>query len=49
MGGSSDQGKIGYLGGPLKASLLRLSGNPDSMYIDYFIDTHDGPVVLEMN
>jgi hypothetical protein len=48
MGGSSDDWKVAYLGGLLKASLLHLTGNPDSMYIDYFFDTHSGPIVLEV-
>src|SRR5262245_16836656 len=39
MGGGSDEGKVAYLGNLLKASTLHLTGNPDSMYIDYFFDT----------
>ena len=48
MGGGSDQYKVGYLGGLMKTSLKHLTGNPDSMYIDYFFDTHDGPIVFEV-
>jgi hypothetical protein len=48
MGGGSDDRKVGYLGSLLKASLLHLTGNPDSMYIDYFFDTHNGPIALEV-
>jgi hypothetical protein len=48
MGGGSDDGKVGYLGSLLKSTLLHLTGNPDSMYIDYFFDTHNGPIALEL-
>ena len=48
MGGGSDDWKVGYLGSLLKASLLHLTGNPDSMYIDYFFDTHSGPIAMEL-
>jgi len=48
LGGGDDQYKLGYLGGLLKGSLFHLTGNPDSMYIDYFFDTHNGPIVLEV-
>jgi len=48
LGGGSDAYKVGYLGGLMKSSLLHLTGNPDSMYIDYFFDTHDGPLVMEV-
>jgi hypothetical protein len=47
MGGGSDAYKVGYLGGMMKSSLLHLTGNPDSMYIDYFFDTREGPIVME--
>jgi hypothetical protein len=30
-GGGSDSAKVGYLGSLLKASLLNLTGNPDSI------------------
>lgn len=48
MGGGSDDYKLGYLGGLLKGNLLHLTGNPDSMYIDYFFDTKKGPIALEV-
>jgi hypothetical protein len=48
MGGGSDAYKLGYLGGLLKSNVEHLTGNPDSMYIDYFFDTHDGPIVAEI-
>lgn len=48
MGGGSDEGKVGYLGSLLKSSLRHLTGNPDSMYIDYFFNTSNGPIVLEV-
>lgn len=48
MGGGSDAYKVGYLGDMLKNNIEHLTGNPDSMYIEYFIDTHEGPVMLEV-
>jgi hypothetical protein len=48
MGGGSDDYKIGYLGELLKSNVLHLTGNPDSMYIDYFFDTRNGPIVAEV-
>jgi hypothetical protein len=48
MGGGSDDYKIGYLGDMLKSSIEHLTGNPDSMYIDYMFDTHQGPIVAEV-
>lgn len=48
MGGGPDDSKIGYLGGLLKNNIEHLTGNPDSMYIDYFFDTHNGPIVMEV-
>ena len=48
MGGGSDDWKVGYLGSLLKSSLLHLTGNPDSMYIDYFFDTRNGPIAMEL-
>ncbi|WP_157998227.1 DUF1254 domain-containing protein [Pseudomonas sp. S9] len=48
MGGGSDVYKVGYLGDQLKSNLLHLTGNPDSMYIDYFFDTKSGPIALEV-
>lgn len=47
MGGGSDRHKIGYLGGLLKSNIEHVTGNPDSCYIECFIDTHDGPVMVE--
>lgn len=47
MGGGSHEGKIGYLGSLLKSNVLHPTGNPDSMYIDYFFDTRSGPIALE--
>lgn len=46
--GGEDQYKVAYLGGLLKSNITHLTGNPDAMYIDYFFDTHDGPIVLEV-
>jgi hypothetical protein len=48
MGGGSDDYKIGYLGDLLKSNIEHITGNPDSMYIDYFFDTHAGPIVAEV-
>lgn len=48
MGGGSDDYKLGYLGGLLKSNIEHLTGNADSMYVDYFFDTHDGPIVAEV-
>ena len=48
MGGGSDDYKVGYLGDLLKSSLVHLTGNPDSVYVDYFFDTSKGPIVLEV-
>lgn len=48
MGGGPDDYKIGYLGGLLKNNVEHLTGNPDSMYIDYFFDTRNGPIVMEV-
>lgn len=48
MGGGSDDYKLGYLGELMKSNILHLTGNPDSMYIDYFFDTHKGPIVMEV-
>jgi hypothetical protein len=48
MGGGPDDYKIGYLGGLLKNNIEHLTGNPDSMYIDYMFDTHNGPIVAEV-
>jgi hypothetical protein len=36
MGGGSDDYKLGYLGDLLKSKIEHVTGNPDSMYIDYF-------------
>lgn len=48
MGGGPDDYKIGYLGSLLKNNVEHLTGNPDSMYIDYFFDTRKGPIVMEV-
>jgi hypothetical protein len=48
MGGGSDAYKLGYLGGLLTSNVEHLTGNPDSMYIDYFFDTRKGPIVVEV-
>jgi len=48
MGGGADDYKLGYLGGLLKSNIEHVTGNPDSMYIDYFFDTHNGPIVAEV-
>lgn len=48
MGGGTDEYKVGYLGGLLKNDIENLRGNPDSMYIDYFVDTRKGPIVIEV-
>jgi hypothetical protein len=48
MDGGSDAYKVGYLGELMKSNILHITGNPDSMYIDYFFDTHDGPIVMEV-
>lgn len=48
MGGGPDDYKLGYLGGLLKNNIEHLTGNPDSMYIDYFFDTRKGPIVMEV-
>lgn len=48
MGGGPDDYKLGYLGGLLKPNIVHVTGNPDSMYIDYFFDTHDGPIIMEI-
>lgn len=46
--GGSDAYKVAYLGSLLKSNVRMLTGNPDSMYVSMTIDTHDGPVVLEI-
>jgi hypothetical protein len=48
MGGGSDDYKLGYLGGLLKSNIEHLTGNPDSMYIDYMFDTRKGPIVADV-
>ena len=48
MGGGSDRYKIEYLGNLMKSNIEHVTGNPDSCYIEYFVDTHDGPVMLEV-
>lgn len=48
MGDGPDDYKLGYLGGLLKNNIEHLTGNPDSMYIDYFFDTRKGPIVMEV-
>ena len=48
MGGGSDDYKVGYLGGLLKSNIEHLTGNTDSMYIDYMFDTRKGPIVAEV-
>jgi hypothetical protein len=48
MDGGSDDHKVGYLGDLMKSNILHVTGNPDSMYIDYFFDTKAGPIVLEV-
>jgi hypothetical protein len=48
MGGGPDDYKLGYLGDLLKSSIEHVTGNPDSMYIDYFFDTNKGPIVAEV-
>jgi hypothetical protein len=48
MGGGSDDYKLGYLGDLLKSNIEHLTGNPDSMYVDYMFDTHNGPIVAEV-
>ncbi|WP_168203112.1 DUF1254 domain-containing protein [Marinobacter fonticola] len=48
MGGGSDAWKLGYLGDLMKVNIKHLTGNPDSMYIDYFFDTHEGPIAMEV-
>ncbi|MGH8064549.1 MAG: hypothetical protein ACRERE_04795 [Candidatus Entotheonellia bacterium] len=48
MGGGPDDDKAGNLGDLLKSSRLHLTGNQDSMSIDYFIDTHHFPMVLNV-
>lgn len=48
MGGGPDDYKVGYLGDLMKSNILHVTGNPDSMYIDYFFDTRNGPLVLEV-
>lgn len=48
MGGGPDDYKLGYLGSLMKSNLLHLTGNPDSMYVDYMFDTHNGPIVAEV-
>lgn len=48
MGGADDTWKLGYLGGLLKSNIEHLTGNPDSMYVDYMFDTRDGPIVAEV-
>ncbi|HEY4212369.1 MAG TPA: DUF1254 domain-containing protein [Steroidobacteraceae bacterium] len=48
MGGGADDYKLGYLGDLLKSNIEHLTGNTDSMYIDYMFDTHKGPIVAEV-
>ncbi|HEY4325185.1 MAG TPA: DUF1254 domain-containing protein [Mucilaginibacter sp.] len=48
MGGGSDDYKFGYLGELLKSDIEHLTGNPSSMYIDYFFDTRNGPIIAEL-
>jgi hypothetical protein len=48
MGGGTDDYKLGYLGDLLKSNIEHLTGNPDSMYIDYMFDTHNGPIIAEV-
>tara|TARA_R110000751_G_scaffold30439_1_gene77799 strand:+ start:619 stop:2106 length:1488 start_codon:yes stop_codon:yes gene_type:complete len=48
MGGGSDQWKVGYLGDLMRVNVGHLTGNPDSMYVDYFFDTQDGPIMAEV-
>lgn len=48
MGGGPDDYKVGYLKDLLKSNVEHLTGNPDSMYIEYFFDTHSGPIVAEV-
>lgn len=48
MGGGPDDYKLGYLGEMLKSNIEHLTGNPDSMYIDYMFDTRNGPIIAEV-
>jgi hypothetical protein len=48
MGGGPDDRKVGYLGGLLKSNIEHVTGNPDSNYIEIFVDTTAGPVVVEV-
>ena len=32
----------------MKNNIEHVTGNPDSMYVEGFLDTHDGPIALEV-
>lgn len=48
-GGWTDANKVGYLAELLRSNIEHLTGNPDSMDVECFVDTHEGPVLLEVS
>ena len=48
MGGGLDEYKLTYLGDLMKNNIEHVTGNPDSMYVEAFLDTHHGCIALEV-